>query len=207
MFRFLPRDEGFFDFFERAASNLHEAALLLDKFMTDYDDLEDRAKQIHNREHTGDVFTREAIEKLHRTFMTPFDRGDIHRLVSRMDDVLDLMDAAARKLVLYRVDKPTDDAKNLAKVLIEQTRTLKNLMPMLRTLKEPQTILNLCLELHTHESEADRIFEHGLARLFQHTQNPIEVIKWKDIYADLETATDRCEDVANVIEGIILQNS
>ena len=206
MFRLMPRDEEFFDFFERAAANLHQAAVLLDRFMTEFTDVEDRARQIHNAEHSGDNFTREAIEKLNRSFITPFDREDIHLLVSRMDDALDEMDAAVARMVLYRVKEPTDDARAIGKVLIRSTELLKEIMPMLRTMKQPQIILNRCLEVHSQESEADRLEQHGLAKLFE-TSDAIEVIKWKDIYSALETATDRCEDVANVIESIVLRQS
>lgn len=206
MFSFLPRDSAFFDLFERAAANLHEGALLVDRFLTDYTDVEDRARQIHNTEHTGDNFTREAIEKLNRTFITPFDRESIHELVCRMDDALDQMDAAVQRMVLYRIHQPTEDARKLGKVLIKATELLKEIMPMLRNMKHPQVILNRCLEVHSQEAEADRIEQHGLAKLFE-TSDPIEVIKWKDIYSDLETATDSCEDVANVIESIVLRQS
>jgi hypothetical protein len=202
----MPKDEEFFDFFERAAANLYEAAVLLDRFMTDYTDLENRARQIHNAEHSGDNFTREAMEKLNRSFVTPFDREDIHELVCRLDDALDQMDAAVARMVLYRVPAPTEDARALAKILIKATEILKEVMPQLRTMKQPQVILNRCLEIHAQEAEADRIEQHAIAKLFQ-TAEPIEVIKWKDIYEDLETATDRCEDVANVIEQIVLRHS
>jgi predicted phosphate transport protein (TIGR00153 family) len=204
--RLIPKDEEFFDFFERTAANLHEAAILLDRFMTEFTDVEDRARQIHNAEHSGDNFTREAIEKLHKTFITPFDREDIYVLVCRMDDALDQMDAAAARMVLYKVKEPTDDARALGKVLIKSTQILKEIMPMLRSLKQPQVVLNRCLEAHAQEAEADRIEQRALARLFE-TADPVEVIKWKDIYEDLETATDRCEDVANVIEAIVLRHA
>ncbi len=208
MFGLMPKDDAFFDFFERAASNLLECAKLVDDFMTNYTELEDRANQIHNLEHNGDHLTREAIEKLNRTFITPFDREEIHELVCRLDDVIDRMDEAVDRMVVYRIKAPTEDAKKLAKVLVKATTTICEMMPLMRTLaRQPQVILNKCLEMHAHESEGDRIERHGLAALFNGGHDPVDIIKWKDVYTDLEEATDRCADVANVVESIVLQHS
>ncbi len=207
MVRLLPQDEGFFDLFERAADNLQEAGRLLDAFLTDFTDLPNKAKQINNVEHAGDHLTREAIEKLNRTFLAPFDREEIHELVCRMDDVLDHIDEATSRLVLYRVKAPTDDARALGKVLLKATALIRELMPLLRNLKKPQLILNTCLQIQQQESEGDRIEQHGLAALFDEKTDAIEIIKWKDIYGDLEKATDSCSDVANVVESIVIRHS
>ncbi|MBL8841711.1 MAG: DUF47 domain-containing protein [Planctomycetes bacterium] len=207
MVRLLPQDEGFFDLFERAADNLQESGQLLDAFLTDFTDLANKAKQINNVEHAGDHLTREAIEKLNRTFLAPFDREEIHELVCRMDDVLDHIDEAASRLVLYRVDKPTEDARALGKVLRQSTALIRELMPQLRNLKKPQVILNTCLQIQQLESEGDRIEQHGLAALFDHKLDAVDIIKWKDIYGDLEKATDSCSDVANVVESIVIRHS
>jgi uncharacterized protein Yka (UPF0111/DUF47 family) len=204
---FLPRDETFFDFFERMAANLDEAARLLDAFMDDYTDLQAKCACIHDVEHHGDLLTRESIETLNRTFITPFDREEIHELVCRLDDVLDRIDEAANRMVVYRIEKPTADAKALAKVLVNCTGLIKTLMPQLRSLKSPQVIINHCGEIHKQETEGDRVEQHGLAALFESTVDPIYVIKWKDIYKDLEEATDKCADVANVVESIVIRNS
>jgi uncharacterized protein len=205
--RLLPQDEGFFDLFERASDNLKEAGRLLDLFLTDFTDVANKAKQIKNVEHAGDHLTREAIEKLNRTFLAPFDREEIHELVCKMDDVLDHIDEAVNRMVLYRVTAPTDDAKALGKVLRAATDLIHDLMPLLRNLKQPQVILNKCLQIQQQESEGDRIEQHGLAALFDHKTDAIEIIKWKDIYGDLETATDACSDVANVVESIVIRHS
>jgi uncharacterized protein len=209
----MPKEQGFFDLFDRAAANLLEAAKLLVKMLDDYVDVENKAKQIHNVEHAGDHLTREAIELLDRTFITPFDREEIHELVCRMDDVLDALDGAVHKLVLYRVTKPTDDAKALAGVILKSAEAIHTAVPLLRDIKKPQAILAKCLELSTLESEGDRIEAHGVAALFKCAADvntptdAIEVIKWKDIYGDLETATDRCQDVGNVIQSIIIRHT
>ncbi len=207
MFGLLPKDEGFFDFFERAAANVHEGAKVLERLLKELRDPDSGGAQIHNIEHTGDHLTREAIEKLNRSFITPFDRDEIHELVSRMDDSLDRMDSAADRLVVYRITKVTEDAKALAAVIVKATALLAELMPMLRNLKQPQLILNKCMEIHACESEGDRIERHGLAALFAGGVDTAEIIKWKDIYADLEGAMDRCEDVANVVESIVIRHS
>lgn len=207
MIRLLPKEDVFFDFFERVANNVAEAADLLDKLLSDYTDVAEMAKRIHNIEHNGDHLTREAIEKLNRTFITPFDREEIYELICRMDDILDSIDEAVSRLVVYRIEKPTTDARGLAKVLVRCSVVLREIMPMLRNLKRPQEILNRCLEVHSQESEGDRIEQHALAALFDAGNDAIEVIKWKDIYQDLEGATDRCADAANVIESIVIRHS
>lgn len=207
MVRLLPQDEGFFDLFERAADNLQEAGRLLDRFLTDFTDVANKAKQINNVEHAGDHLTREAIEKLNRTFLAPFDREEIHALVCRMDDVLDHLDEAVNRMVLYRIAAPTEDARALGKVLHASTTLIRELMPLLRNLKQPQVILNKCLQIQQQESEGDRIEQHGLAALFDNKHEATEIIKWKDIYGDLEKATDACSDVANVVESIVIRHS
>ena len=204
--RLLPQDEGFFDLFERAADNLQEAGRLLDRFLDDYTDLANKAKQINNVEHAGDHLTREAIEKLNRTFLAPFDREEIHELVCRMDDVLDRMDEAVSRMVVYRIKKPTDDCRALGRVLVNATTLIRELMPLLRNLKQPQLILNKCLQIQQEESEGDRIEQHGLAALFDNKMDAVDIIKWKDIYGDLEKATDACSDVANVVESIVIRH-
>jgi predicted phosphate transport protein (TIGR00153 family) len=207
MVRLLPQDEGFFDLFERSADNLREAARLVDGFLTDYTDVANKAKQINNVEHAGDHLTREAIEKLNRTFLAPFDRDEIHELVCRMDDVLDRMDEAVSRMVLYRVAKPTEDAQALGKVLVTSTELIHEIMPLLRNLKQPELILAKCLQIQQAESEGDRIEQHALATLFERNQDPVEIIKWKDVYGDFESATDACSDVANVVESLVIRHA
>src|SRR5690606_23480116 len=152
VFRMMPKDEGFYDFFERAAANVHESAMLLENFMRDFTEVQERARQFHNREHKGDQFTREVIDKLNRTFITPFDREDIHRLVGSMDDGLDKMDEAVNRMVLYKVTAIYDEAKQLGSILVHATELIRDMMPALRTLKEPQLILNNCLEIRHQEA-------------------------------------------------------
>ena len=204
---FMPKEESFFELFERAAQNVHEGAVQLLELLEKFDDREERAKRIKDTEHAGDKLTHDTMERLNRTFITPLDREDIHTLVSRMDDILDLMDTATNRMVLYRVEKPTDDAIALARCLKHATALLVEAMPLLRNMKNSKEILQRCIAIHSQENEADKIEQHALAALFDKGHDAVDIIKWKDIYEDLEAATDRCEDVANVLEGIVLKNA
>lgn len=203
---FIPKDPEFFTMFERSAFNVADAAGALQKFMQDFSSVVEKATAIHGFEHHGDRFTHETIDKLNRTFITPFERDDIHDLICRLDDVLDSMDEAASRMVLYKVEKPTVTARELSRCLVDATAVLRDIMPCLRNLKDSSRLLAGCRRVHEIESEADRISQEGVALLFE-SKDAIEVIKWKDIYYDLEKATDKCEDVANILEAILIKNS
>jgi uncharacterized protein len=207
MFRLIPREESFFPLFEGASKNVHEGALAMLEFLEKFTDPAERAKRMKDIEHQGDRITHDTIERLNRTFITPIDREDIHELVTRLDDILDLIDTSMNRMVLYKIEKPTEDAILLARCLRHATALIHEAMPLLRDMKNGPEILKRCVAIHAQENEADRIEQHALASLFDNQHEPIEIIKWKDIYADLETATDRCEDVANVLEGIVLKNA
>ena len=207
MFSLIPMEMIFFDLFEEAAKNAHLGALALLDLLEDFRNVPEKVKKIKDIEHAGDKITHTTIEKLNQTFITPIDREDIHRLISRIDDILDMIDTAVNRMYLYKIDKPTEDAKALAKVLVKATKIIIDLLPKMRNLKLSSSLLQDCIEIHTQENEGDRIEQHALASLFENGHDPIFVIKWKDIYEELESATDRCEDVANVIEGIVLKNA
>ena len=207
MFSLIPKEMVFFDLFEEAAKNAHQGALALADLLENFVNVADKVKKIKDIEHAGDKITHTTIEKLNQTFITPLDREDIHELICRIDDIIDLIDTAVARMHLYKIDKPTDDAKALAKVLVKATKIIIELLPKMRNLKLSASLLQDCIEIHTQENEGDRIEQHALASLFENGHDPIYIIKWKDIYEDLESATDRCEDVANVIEGIVLKNA
>ena len=207
MFSLIPKEMVFFDLFEEAAKNAHQGALALADLLEDFRNVPEKVRRIKDIQHAGDKITHTTIEKLNQTFITPLDREDIHELICRIDDILDLIDTAVARMHLYKIDKPTDDAKALAKVLVDATRIITELLPKMRSLKLSSTLLQHCIEIHTKENEGDRIEQHALAALFENGHDPIFIIKWKDIYEELEAATDRCEDVANVIEGIVLKNA
>jgi predicted phosphate transport protein (TIGR00153 family) len=205
VFRLLPREEKFFDLFEQQASHIIAAARALEELTLDYAAAKAKAQQIEDLEHVGDTLTHELVRRLNTTFITPIDREDIYALASRLDDVLDLIDAVADRLMLYKIQTPTDGCVAMAKIIVktaEETdravRCLRNLSPLYH---------KHCVEVNRLENEADRLLRDELARLFGGGTDPIEVIKWKELYETMESVTDRCEDVVNVIEGILLKNA
>lgn len=207
MFQLIPKEQAFFDLFERAAQNAHEATQALVELLERFDDPARHARRIKEFEHIGDELTHQIIERLNRTFITPLDREDIHELACRMDDVLDLVDTASDRLVLFKIQKPIDDSRQLAECLVRATALLCGLMPLLRHTGNTDLVRQRVLEVHRLESEADRIERHALAALCENSADPMTAIKWIQIIEALESATDRCEDVANVIEGIVLKNA
>jgi predicted phosphate transport protein (TIGR00153 family) len=206
MFRLIPTETVFFDLFERAADNARKGAEALLEFLEKWDDLPERAKRIKDIEHAGDELTHEVIERLNRTFITPLDREDIHEIAVRLDDIIDLIDTAVNRLILYRLEAPIEPAKGLARCLVHATRIICEMMPAMRNMKNADRVRQMCRDVHTQENDADRIEHMALAGLFEGATDPFYVIKWKNIIEELEEATDRCEDVANAIEGIVLKN-
>jgi uncharacterized protein Yka (UPF0111/DUF47 family) len=207
MFARLFPSEGkvFFELFERHADKSVEAARLLRTMLHHPTDLAEQARQIKALEHAGDVLTHRAVELLHRTFITPIDRSDIHRLISRLDDVLDFIEASSERIWLYAIDSVDRDASDLADVLVNAVTEMSRAMVQLRNLKDRDAILRACMEINRYENEGDALLRRAVARLFQESKDPMLVIKWKDIYEFLEDAIDRCEDVANVVEGVALE--
>jgi len=209
MFARLFPSEGqiFFDLFERHAEKTVDAARLLQTMLGNPGDLADQARRIKELEHEGDVITHRAVELLHRTFVTPIDRGDIHRLISRLDDVLDLIEATSERVWLYAIHATDRDACDLAATLVNAVSEVSRAMIGLRDLKNRDAILQVCMEINRYENEGDTLLRRAVARLFQESKDPMLVIKWKDIYEFLEDAIDRCEDIANVVEGVALEYS
>ena len=206
MFNLIPKEAVFFDLFERAADNAHECTKALVEFLERFDDLPERMRRVKDLEHVGDELTHETIERLNQTFITPLDREDIHELVCRIDDILDRVDTAVDRFCLFELKEPMEESKDLARCLVRSTALIKEMMPYLRNMKNADEVRQKVREIHRLENEADRIERQALSRLFANNPDPIHVIKWKNIIEVLESATDRCEDVANVIEGIVLKN-
>ena len=203
--RFLPRDTNFFDYFEKHAAVTVAAAHELQALLGSEDPPEPRARRIKELEHEADVITHTCVEALHKTFITPFDRHEIHRLISRMDDVMDYLESASERMVLYELPARNPDAAALADVLARACEAMARAVEGLRRPKEVEGILPHCVAVNRLENEGDVLLRAALARLFREERDPIAVIKWKEIYEHLEDATDRAEDVANVIEGVILE--
>ena len=198
----IPRDEKFYGLFNEQAENIHRAAKMLVALCDNFQEVEKHVSEIRFLEHKGDQLTHALMQKLNRTFITPFDREDIHALGSALDDVLDLVDAAATRFITYKIKKVTPGARQLAKVILHGTELIVNAVAQL---SHPQNMLEYCEQLTMVEEEADRIKGECIARLFEDSIDPIEVIKWKEIYEVLEASTDKCEDVADVLESVVLK--
>jgi uncharacterized protein Yka (UPF0111/DUF47 family) len=206
--RLLPVEHGFFDYFEKHVEASIEGARLFIELLDELDNAGPKAKRIKEVEHEADVITHQTVEMLHTTFITPFDRDEIFRLTSRMDDILDAIEAASERLWLYEIKVATPESKSLAKILHRATMQLKPAIQGLRHVKrEREAILKACVDVNRLENEGDAVLRQSLAKLFKENTDALTVMKWKEVYEFLEHATDRCEDVANIIEGVVLENA
>ena len=198
----IPRDQKFYELFREQADNIFDAAQKLEALLADYVDVERRVTEIKFVEHKGDQLTHGIIMRLNQTFITPFDREDIHDLNSALDDVLDLIDGVAGRLITYKVKEISQGARQLSRVIVHGASIIQKAVA---ELSKPVNILEYCQQLQHLEEEADRIKGECVARLFENATDPIEVIKWKEIYEVLEATTDKVQDVANVLETVVLK--
>jgi predicted phosphate transport protein (TIGR00153 family) len=205
--RLFPKPVGFLDLFGAAADNVLEAAKQFHALVADFRDVEIRTRKIKSLEHDGDRITHEAVDRLNKTFITPIDREDIYALITKLDDILDLIDAAAHRLVIYRIERPTAELVAIAEQLIRPVEGIKRALLLLDNMKHSRQIVAECAEVTRLEHEADELHRVAIGTLFDNERDPIQILKWKEIYENLEEATDRCEDVANVIEGVVIKNS
>jgi uncharacterized protein len=204
----LPHDEHFFSFFEDAAQNISRAAAVLLKLPTA--SLEERPaiiEQIQNFEHQGDTITHNIFSELSATFVTPFDPEDIHVLASALDDILDNIDGTAQRFLLYKIGNCPPDMLKLMQSLQGSVLELQRGVHLLRQLNKPDEMRDIIKRINEYEGEADGIFDRAVARLFEEIHDPIEIIKLKEIYVTLETATDNCEDCADVLETILIKHA
>lgn len=202
----IPREKMFFDLFVQAGGKIVEACAVFERFLGDMEHAEAHARRIKTIEHEADEITHRTVDLLHKTFVTPLDRDDIHRLISRLDDVLDLIDAAASRIALYEIRTALPEAHEFARVLSSAAQHLQTLLAGLANAKKArEEVLRTCIEVNRLENEGDTILRGALAKLFREEQDLRLVMKWKEIFEDLETATDRCEDVANIVEGIVIE--
>ena len=209
MLRFLSLSSGkrFFDLFAKDAENVALASKALADLFENYEDVPEKVKRITEYEHEGDNITHQIIELLHLTFVTPIDREDIALLAHSMDDVVDFIEGAITSMQLYRIKKPTNRARELAAIIVRISAELNEAMARLRRRDHPKQILKHCVEINRLENEADEILRKAIVELFDNTSDVVEIIKWKEIYDLLESATDRGEDVANVLEGVVLKHA
>ena len=206
-FSLTPRDTKFYDLFEESATNLVTAAEKLVDLFNNYEDVEAKAKQLKALEHQGDTITHEIIQRVNRTFVTPIDREDIALLAHTLDSVMDFIEAAGRTAFLYRVAQPTERARQLASIVAKMTYALNDVLPCLRHRNQFKRILEQCVEINSLENEADDVHHAAMAELFDSGKDASEIIKWRELYQHMEDATDQGEDVANILEGIVLKHA
>ena len=206
----LPKDEKFFNYFEKDVENVLSAARVFRELMSNEMSVEERSqkiKKIEEIEHHGDEMTHQIFSELGSTFITPFDREDVHLLASKLDDILDYIQGAATRIVLYRVQTISPEQEKLAGLIYDAVYELNRAIPHLRDLRNVDRIRESLVRINSIENEADDLFERAIASLFLTCKDPIELIKSKELLVSLETATDQCEDASNVIESIIVKNA
>jgi predicted phosphate transport protein (TIGR00153 family) len=204
MVRFIPRDNSFFAMFSAMSDNLIAGAGALVDLFANYSDVEKQVDHIQRIERDGDELTHAILTKLNQTFITPFDREDIHQLASKLDDVLDFINAAGARIVMYRITAPPPAAAELARIILMQSQELQKAVSLMQ---KNGNILVHCVEINRLENEADQVSQHAIAKLFEHEKDPINLIKIKELLEFLERATDKAEDVANVLETVVLKNT
>ncbi|OGN84627.1 MAG: hypothetical protein A2X23_11505 [Chloroflexi bacterium GWC2_73_18] len=202
--RLIPREERFFDMFVEDAANVLKAARALEAMLRTYEDVEQHAKELFAMEHHGDELSHAIGRRLNTTFVTPFDREDIHALISALDDVLDLIEEIADTFILYHIERPTPAAVQQAGIIVKQCELIHEALSKLRGFKG---LDRYWIEIHRLENEGDRVTRAAVAGLFADRTDPVDVIKWKDVYALLEHCVDKCEDVANIIEKIVVKHA
>lgn len=205
-FGLMPQSQKFFDLFEEDAANVVAGAKYLKEMLDNYDNAPRLVKKLESYEHEGDRITHELFAELNKTFVTPLDREDIHTLAAAMDTIMDRIEAAGETMVLYDVDAPTEKAKLLADIIVDSAEQIHQAISLLRTRRNVKGILAHCVEINRLENEADEVRRAVLAELFRQEKDVIKLIKWKEIYEMLEQTTDECEDVADVLQAIVMKN-
>ena len=200
----IPRENKFFDLFVQDAANVVAAARVLEQMLHHYDERERLASQLRDLEHQGDVMSHDIGRALEATFVTPFDREDIIGLINRLDDVVDLIEEVADTFILYGIDAPSPVALQQCEIIVRQCEQIQEALGALSTFRG---LDKYWIEIHRLENEGDRIVRRGIADLFKNGGDPIEIVKWKDVYGLLEETVDACEDVANVIEHIVVKHA
>ena len=211
MFGSKSSDRLFYDSFEAHAARLVAASRLLAEMLETPSAALELSHKISDEEHEGDRITHDTIARLHKTWITPLDRAHIHGLITALDDVLDLSEAVSERIVLFEITEVPEDARELSRVLVRGCEAVAKALALLPTLSRSPEILELCVEINRLENEADQVYRRALAGLYRKPKpgetahDPIDVLKWRDIFDNLEAATDRCEDVANILEGVVLE--
>ena len=205
--RFMPTEGRFFEFFNDHARAIVDGSRELAELMAHFDDLQRRAYSIESIEKRADKITHATVDLLHKTFITPLDRDDIHKLITTMDDILDLIEDVAQSIFLYDIKTVTPEAQKLAEICVACSEKVESAVKLLKSTEHSADIMSLCNDIDRLESEADHVMRAAMAKLFREEQDVRQVIKMKEIYELLESVTDKCEDVANIIEGIVVENA
>ncbi len=205
--RLMPREGRFFDYFTEHSEQLVLGAEQLKALMSAVNELPERKRNIEKIEHRADKITMQTMQLLHQTFITPLDRDEIHQLITRMDDILDLMEDVSQCMFLYGIDSVTEEAQKLADICLLAAQKVKIAVSQLSNLKNAKSILEQCKQIDRYESDADHVMRAAMAKLFREETDVKRLFKMKEIYQLLESVTDRCQDVANIIEGIVLENA
>jgi len=204
--RVFSKDRGFYDLFDKAAANISRAAAVLVAAMEHFSNLDNWAKEVHELEEDGDLLTHDILKKLHKTVIAPIDREDIHALASTLDDILDFIWGTAERLAVFKMKEATKEAISMSKELLTTVELVHKAIKKLKEKNYPQ-MQEYCIEINKFENKLDREFRDALGRLFDEVKDPVLVIKWKEIYEHLENASDKCEDVADILESIAIKNA
>ena len=206
-FSFVPREEKFFDLFVDSARNMVKTARGLKDMLDNWENIGVKAAEITELEHEGDSITHQIAALLHRTFVTPFDREDIALLSHTMDDITDFIHATADAIFIYKIKEPTERARELADIIVQAAEEVEKAVALLKNRSDLSKIMKHCIELNRLENRADKVYRSALGELFDDDRDTVYIIKWREIYEHMESATDRCEDVANVLEGVALKHA
>ena len=205
--RFIPKEEKFYDLFEELINKIEEGGTVFLDMVETYEYPLPKITKLKELEHEADVITHRTYEKMHKSFLTPLDREDIYALVNKMDSILDMIEASAARMSLYKVKKPTKVIIDQAKILNLSISKVKLIVYAMRDMKNSKMIIDACVEINTLENEGDIVLRTAMVDLFENEKDAIELIKWKEIFERIEEALDVCEDVSNIIEGIVLKHA
>jgi len=206
-FNLIPKEEKFFELFDQQAAHNVEAARVFQELVKNWAAESPLQRKLQDIEHEADITTHEIYDKLNRTFITPFDREDIHALGSELDDVVDIVQSVASRMQLFHVERVNEDLAVMAEIFLNATENVRKAVLELKKSEKTRRIEDYCIEVNRLENAGDRALEQALSRLFNGKPDPLEVIKWKEIYEGLEAAIDKCEDVAETIQGILVKNA
>ncbi|MDD4091348.1 MAG: DUF47 family protein [Smithellaceae bacterium] len=205
--RLFPKEENFFEYFEELANKIEEGGQFFLEMTRNRDYSESKVVRLKELEHEADGITHKTYERMHKTFLTPIDREDIYALVNKMDSIMDVIEATAVRIYMYKVKKPDDEIIKQAEILFQAIKKIKSVVHGLRDMKNSQMILDGCVEINTLENAGDVVLRTIITNLFIKEQDAIELIKWKEIFERIEEAIDVCEDVSNIVEGIVLKHA